>query len=95
MPLPSAPCAVEASMAMRQVVMESAMGMAMLARPLPVGDDFGVDVEGFGEVGATRGAARRPYLAEALLPWAAALSDGHAIEIQCSIGRWSRRCPRR
>ena len=39
-------------MAMRQVVMESAMGMEMVALPLAVGDDFGVDVEGFGEVGA-------------------------------------------
>ena len=31
-PLPSAPCVVDAIMAMRQVVMESAMGMVMLAR---------------------------------------------------------------
>ncbi len=34
-PLPSAPCVVEAIMAMRQVVMESASGMAMLAMPFP------------------------------------------------------------
>ena len=39
-------------MAMRQVVMESAMGMEMSALPLRVGDDLRIDVEGFGEVGA-------------------------------------------
>ena len=33
-PVPSAPDWVEASMAMRQVVMESAMGMDMVALPL-------------------------------------------------------------
>ena len=32
-PLPSAPCVVEASMVIRQVVMESAIGMEMLADP--------------------------------------------------------------
>jgi hypothetical protein len=32
--VPSEPCVVEASMAMRQVVMESAMGMVMLAEPV-------------------------------------------------------------
>ena len=32
-PLPNAPWVVEASMAMCQVVMESAMGMAMVAAP--------------------------------------------------------------
>ena len=32
-PLPSAPCFVDASIAMRHVVMLSAMGMVMLARP--------------------------------------------------------------
>jgi hypothetical protein len=31
--LPSAPCVVEATIAIRQVVMESASGMAMLAAP--------------------------------------------------------------
>ena len=31
--LPSAPCVVEASIAIRHVVMESAMGMVMLAAP--------------------------------------------------------------
>ena len=32
-PLPSAPCFVEAIIAMRHVVMLSAIGMVMLARP--------------------------------------------------------------
>ena len=57
-PLPSAPCLVEASIAMRQVVMVSAMGIVILARPVAVGDDFGGDVEGFGEPGADVGWGR-------------------------------------
>ena len=51
-PLPSAPRAVDASIAMRQVVMESAIGIEMVARARRVGDDFGIDVQGFGKVGA-------------------------------------------
>ena len=52
MPLPSAPCVVEASMAMRHVVMESAIGIDDAGAAVAVGDDLGIDVERFGEVGA-------------------------------------------
>ena len=51
-------------MAMRQVVMESAMGIDDAGAAVLVGDDFGIDVERFGEVGAHVRGGRGAVLCE-------------------------------
>ena len=47
--LPSAPCGVEAIIAMRQVVMESAMRNNNAGATVLVGNDLGIDIQRLGK----------------------------------------------